>query len=156
MSGIRATVRWPAFAIAGVFLVGLIGAAIFFLMPDRKTVGSKGPLSPSASASAAREQRASVVTDVAPAPLPTALPLIGGEGTEADGYPKAHVDRPALRTLLWLRKFAELDRYFTEFEDAFEKDPRKEYWPLDAADAFSSAEEALGAPLDAWVRASPG
>lgn len=155
MSTMRATVRWPAFVVAGVFLVGVIGVASFFLMRDQTPVASYVPLSPAASASAARAKRAAVVADVAQAPLPTALPLLGGEGVDADGYPKAYVDGPALRALLWQSKFADLDRWFAEFQDAFEKDPRKEYWPLDAAEAFGSAEESIEPRLDAWVQASP-
>lgn len=156
MSGIRTTVRWPAFVVAGVFLVALVGGAVFFLMPDRKPLAGYVPMSPSASAAVARAERASVVADVAPAPLPTALPLLGGEGVDDNGYPKAYVDRPALRALLWQGKFADLDRWFAELQDAFEKDPRKEYWPTDAAESFASAEGMLGARLDAWVAASPG
>jgi tetratricopeptide (TPR) repeat protein len=156
MSGIRTTVRWPAFVVAGAFLLALVGTAIFILMPDRKPLAGYVPLSPSASAAIARAQRASVVADVAPAPLPTALPLLGGDGVDEDGYPKAYVDRPALRSLLWQGKFADLDRWFAELQDAFEKDPRKEYWPLDAAEAFGSAEALLEPQLDAWVKASPG
>lgn len=155
MSTMRTTVRWPAFVAAGVFLIGVVGAACFFLMRDQTPVASYVPRTPAASASAARAERASVVADVAPAPLPTALPLLGGEGVDADGYPKAYVDGPALRALLWQAKFADLDRWFAEFQDAFEKDPRKEYWPLDAAETFGSAEEMIEPRLDAWVHASP-
>jgi tetratricopeptide (TPR) repeat protein len=65
------------------------------------------------------------------------------------------VDGTALRSLLWHSKYADLDRYFAQFEDAFEADNKREYWIGDAADAFSSAESTLLPKFDAWVSASP-
>jgi tetratricopeptide (TPR) repeat protein len=103
-----------------------------------------------------RKERTTPVVEVAPAPLPTSLPLIGAEGTGADGMPLRYVDRPALRSLLWHRHFADLTRYFTELQDAFEADPTREHWPDDAAEAFATADPALREPLDAWVTASAG
>ena len=103
-----------------------------------------------------RQTRTSTITEVAPAPLPTGLPLRGKEGRDADGYPTQYVDRPALRSLLSHGKYEELTRYFEAYQAAFEEDPRHEYWPLDAAQAFESAEPELDAPLDAWVKATPG
>ena len=68
--------------------------------------------------------------------MPTGLPLRGKEGRDADGYPTQYVDRPALRSLLSHGKYEELTRYFEAYQAAFEEDPRHEYWPLDAAQAF--------------------
>jgi tetratricopeptide (TPR) repeat protein len=56
---------------------------------------------------------------------------------------------------LWHSHFEDLDRDFAHFEDAFEADSKREYWPQDAADAFGSAEPSLRPKLDAWVAASP-
>jgi tetratricopeptide (TPR) repeat protein len=91
----------------------------------------------------------------APAPVPTGIPLVGGDGTLPDGYPVAYVDGAALRSLLWHSRYDDLDRDFAHFQDAFEADNKREYWPQDAADAFGSAEPSLQPKLDAWVAASP-
>ena len=103
----------------------------------------------------ARAVRTSAVTLVAPAPLPTGLSLAGTEGKSADGAPTQYVDRPALRSLLAHARFADLTRDFERLEADFEADPSREYWPIDAADAFASAEPELQAPLDAWAAATP-
>ncbi len=102
-----------------------------------------------------RIARTTALVEVAPAPLPTGLPIVGSTTPGPDGYAPAHVDKPALRSLLWHRKFADLTRDFEQLEDAFEADPRKEYWPADAGDAFASAEPSLAPKLDAWVAATP-
>lgn len=114
----------------------------------------KGP--PTAEeAGRARVERQTKVAEVAPAPLPTALPLAGKEGTDADGYPLQYVDRAALRSLLRAQRYDDLTRYFEQLQSAFEADPKKEYWPHDAAAAFMSAEPELLPLLDGWVSASP-
>ena len=100
-------------------------------------------------------ERTRPVTTVAPAPLPAGLPLTGPEGTTADGYPRQWVDKAALRSLLWHGRFAELSRDIEELQARFEEDPLREYWPLDAAEAFASATPDLDAALDAWVKATP-
>jgi tetratricopeptide (TPR) repeat protein len=101
------------------------------------------------------ERLASVVGAVAPAPLPTGFPLVGNEGVLADGYPRQTVDRAAMRSLLWHKKYADLSRYIGMAQDAFEKDTKKEYWILDACDSFFSAEPALTEALNAWVASEP-
>ena len=102
-----------------------------------------------------RAERTRPVTTVAPAPLPAGLPLKGAEGTTSDGYPRQWVDKPALRSLLWHGRFAELSRDIEELQARFEEDPLREYWPIDAADAFASATPELDAALEAWVKATP-
>src|SRR5690349_13741531 len=92
---------------------------------------------------------------VAPAPAPASLPLVGESTRDADGYPMRHVDQPAMRSLLLQRKYEALNDYFEQLQTEFESDPRNEYWPIDAADAFRSQEPALRAPLDEWVAATP-
>jgi hypothetical protein len=108
-----------------------------------------------AAVTAAREDRERVRVHVTPSPLPQALPLLGPAGTDADGYPLEYVDRGGLRTLLEAHKYQELTSYFEQFQLAFESDPRKEYWPADAGDAFASSEPEIVTALDAWVAATP-
>jgi tetratricopeptide (TPR) repeat protein len=103
-----------------------------------------------------RKERARAVFLVAPGPIPLGLPLLGPDGVDSDGYPTRYVDRVGLRSLLVSHKYKELTSYFEQFEDAFEADPRKEYWPIDAGDSFASAEAELANELDAWVAATPG
>ena len=93
---------------------------------------------------------------VAPAAVPTALPLVGPEGVDGDGYPLKSVDRAALRSLLYHREFDALTTYMERLQTDFEADPKKEYWPFDAASSFDTAEPELREPLDAWVAAKPG
>lgn len=100
-------------------------------------------------------ERVKAITVVAPAPLPTALPLVGAEGRDADGYPTQYVDRTAFRSLLWHEKFEDLTRYLERLQADFEAEPTREDWPIDAADSFASAEPDLAARLDAWAKATP-
>lgn len=103
-----------------------------------------------------REERRLPVTELAPAPLRSGPPLLGQPGKDKDGYPTQFVDQALLRSLLYHARYPDLDAHFAAFQESFERDPRYEYWPIDAADAFSSAELELGSRLDAWVAASPG
>jgi len=80
---------------------------------------------------------------------------VGGDGKLPDGYPIAYVDQAALRSLLWHSKYDNLDRYFAQFQDAFDEDNKREYWIQDATDAFGSSESVLTPKLDAWVAAKP-
>jgi tetratricopeptide (TPR) repeat protein len=102
-----------------------------------------------------RSTREAPVVDVAPAPLPSGLPLVEREGTNALGYPRSYVDGPALRSLLEHRKFAELTRSFEQLQARFETDPKNELFPIVAASAFGSALPRLTPLLDAWVDHSP-
>jgi len=104
---------------------------------------------------AERAKRLSSVADIAPVSPPTSLPLVGVDGQDADGYPTRYVDRAALRALLWHTRYTDLTRYLEQFQAAFEADPRREYWPADAAETFSSAEPNLRVALDSWVEATP-
>jgi tetratricopeptide (TPR) repeat protein len=99
---------------------------------------------------------APVLGAVAPAPLPTGLPVLGDPaGRDSFGYPTQYVDKLGLRSLLWHGRFDELTRAFETYEDAFERDPTFEYWPIDAGEAFGSSEPELQRSLDAWASASP-
>lgn len=103
-----------------------------------------------------RVDRTHTVVVVAPAPLPTALPLKQRPGTDAFGYPKTYVDAAGLRSLLYYERYQELSKYFEEIQSAFEADNKKEMWTVQMADAFSSAEPELLPKLEAWARATPG
>ncbi len=100
----------------------------------------------------AERQRAAA--NIAPVIDPTTA-LIGPEGSDAEGRPLQIVDRAAVRALLVQKKYVELTAIFAKLQDAFEADPTREDWPMDAADAFDSAEPKLLPGLDAWVAASP-
>jgi tetratricopeptide (TPR) repeat protein len=108
-----------------------------------------------AKVQAKQAQRQAPAATIAPAPLPKDIPLLGPAGQDAAGYPNRYVDRAGLRSLLWHKRYADLTRYFEQFQSDFESDPRNEYWPSDAGDAFASAEPALRPALDAWVAATP-
>ena len=60
-----------------------------------------------------------------------------------------------MRALLLAGEYQKLTSYFEQLQSAFEADPRKEYWPDDAADSFASAEPETLPRLDAWVAATP-
>jgi len=107
------------------------------------------------SASEARAMRQSPITTVAPAPLPSGLPLVGREGTASDGAEAQYVDRAALRSLLWHGELATLSRDIETLQARFEEDPTRESWAIDASSAFESAEPQLAGSLDAWVKATP-
>ena len=99
--------------------------------------------------------RESPVSFIAPGPLPKGSILVGAAEKDGDGYPRQQVDQRALRSLLWHGRYAELDRFIEELQAAFERDWHKEYWPIDAGDAFASAEPELREQLDRWVAATP-
>jgi tetratricopeptide (TPR) repeat protein len=108
-----------------------------------------------AKAKVAREARQQPATDLAIAPLPKGMPLVEREGTDAWGYPRSYVDLAGVRSLLHHEKYTELTQYFEYFQQEFEKDPTKEYWPFRATLAFYSAEPELLPKLDAWASALP-
>lgn len=131
------------------FTVACVSAATTL----QSIAGERAP--DSAAADAKRAERQTAAATIALAPLRLGTPLLGPVGVDSGGYPTQYVDRAALRSLLSHGKYTELTRYFEEFQTAFEADPRKEYWPIDAGDAFASAEPELSPGLDAWVAATP-
>ncbi len=152
----------------GTLVLALIGISALILIrrhrppsptssnfPPPVAVPSVAPYYPTTSAEEMRRVRQTPVTTVAPAPLPVGLPLAGPPGTMDGGYPRQHVDKAALRSLLWHGRFAELTHDVEELQARFEADPFREYWPIEASDAFDSPEAELGTSLDAWVKATP-
>ena len=88
-------------------------------------------------------------------PPPTQLPMVGPAGTEPFGYPRAEPDQVGFLTLLYAKKFAQLDKYIDSLQASFEADFHKEYWPLTALTAFEVADPTLTPIVDEWVRRSP-
>ncbi len=126
----------------------------------------------SGSAAAERELRQKPVAEIAPFPIPAqrpsplpgatatstagaTFPLVGTGGDDEYGYPRQYVDRAALRSLLFHRRFTELTEAVERLQTAFEGDLRKEYWPNDAAEELGTGEAKLLPLLDAWAEASP-
>ncbi|MDF2694684.1 MAG: hypothetical protein K0S65_3067, partial [Labilithrix sp.] len=107
-----------------------------------------------ASARAARQAPGALI---APPPrvADAGAPLAGPEGIDKDGFPTQHVDRVVLRGMLMRKEYAALTELFERFQRDFEGDNNRETWPMEAADAFDSAEDALNESLDAWVAATP-
>src|SRR5262245_66547389 len=81
--------------------------------------------------------------------------MVGGPGVDGDGYPLETADKRAVLRLLRARKFDVLERWLNDLQSQFEADSRKEYWPLDALDAFNSADPTLVPLIDAWATDQP-
>ncbi|MFO0639968.1 MAG: hypothetical protein U0183_12200 [Polyangiaceae bacterium] len=94
--------------------------------------------------------RVAPVALVAPVPLSDGPPLLTHAPKDPRG-PKGYVDRAALRSLLYFKKYARLSAFFEEIQARFEKDPGDEHLVMEALDAFASADDALRAELDGWV-----
>lgn len=91
---------------------------------------------------------------VPPAPLPSGAPFLGADGVDPDGYPLRVVDRAAVLSLLWHRRYTELTRLIEDLQSDAEADFRREWWPYDAVGAFI-ADPRLVPLLDEWVAATP-
>lgn len=83
------------------------------------------------------------------------LAMVGGPGEDGDGYPLETVDKRAVLRLLRARQFDALDAWIVEAQDQLESDSRREYWVLDALDAFANPDPTLKALLNEWVEAKP-
>jgi tetratricopeptide (TPR) repeat protein len=90
-----------------------------------------------------------------PLPVPTALPFVGPEGNDADGYPRKTPSILGLRALLVAKRFDDLTRYAEELEDEAERNFKREYWALDSMRGFLIADPALEPLLDEWIEHSP-
>ena len=89
------------------------------------------------------------------APPPVEPGFVGSPGVDADGYPLATADKRVALRLLRARKFDSLEAWMTDLQTQFEADWHKEYWPMDALDAFGNPDPTLNALLDEWVAAKP-
>jgi tetratricopeptide (TPR) repeat protein len=88
----------------------------------------------------------------AAAPAPA---MVGGPGLDADGYPLETTDKRAVLRLLRARQFDTLETWLSDLQSQFESDWRKEYWPMDALDAFGNPDPTLKPLMDEWVEAKP-
>jgi tetratricopeptide (TPR) repeat protein len=138
--------------VLGLAVAAVVGAAVFCY---DKLKGLAVARATGTSAALQHTQPTLPAMIVAPAPLPSALPVVERPGKDAYGYPRSYVDGPALRSLLAHDRFAELSGYVEEFQREFEADASKELWPIRAAESFASADPELMPKLDAWVSASP-
>ncbi len=82
--------------------------------------------------------------------------MVGEPGTDAYGYPLTTADKRGLVSLLRHRRYADLSGYVESFQADFEADFRKEYWPIDALDAFDTADPSLEPLLEEWAKEMPG
>ncbi len=136
--------------------LGIVGAGAVLIMTDvplRVRRLLKQPTPPAASYLPPEPKV--VGPALAEQALPTEPPFVGEPGTDAAGYPLRRVDRIALLQLLRAGKFERLERFITGYQEQFEADYRKEYWPYDALMAFSIADPEVGKALDEWVAAMP-
>ncbi len=100
----------------------------------------------------------------APKPVPEPLPAVGApgeapfvgrEGTDEDGYPLRRPDQAELNRLLRAKQFEAVESHFDHYQEAFEQDFKKEYWPADALLAFRDADPTLAKVLNEWVEQFP-
>ena len=81
--------------------------------------------------------------------------MLGRNGTDAYGYPNDLPDKLTLLSLLREKRFEELSSHLESLQAAFEKDFRKEKWPMVAFDAFRIADKDVGGLIDEWLKATP-
>ena len=81
--------------------------------------------------------------------------MIGPAGEDADGYPLQTADKRAVLRLLRAGRFDALDDWIADLQAQFEADYHKEYWPIDALEAFGNADPTLAPLLDEWVDQRP-
>ncbi|MGC3998316.1 MAG: DUF4034 domain-containing protein [Anaeromyxobacter sp.] len=101
------------------------------------------------------EIRRSTWIETIPVALPAGVPLAGVVGTDADGYPTQFVDRPALRSLLRNRQFAELTAAFEYFQAEFERDPHREVWMSDATTTVGMPHPVELGLIEEWIKTTP-
>ena len=83
------------------------------------------------------------------------IPMVGDDGLDADGYPRAEPDLLYLRGLLRSRHFVELNKKIASLQAQFEADYHKEYWMNAAMGAFGVADPSLEPLLNEWIAAMP-
>jgi tetratricopeptide (TPR) repeat protein len=89
------------------------------------------------------------------ASIPKEPAFVGLKGKDKYGYPLRQPDKVAILNLLRLKRFDQLEKWMTHYQDEFEKNYRKENWPDIAVSAFYVADPKLGELLDKWVEQSP-
>jgi tetratricopeptide (TPR) repeat protein len=136
---------WKRVVVAVAALAAIVTVALY-----ARTLWGRHP-----RAEPDRSERQQLISVLVPSPIPTSLPLVGMEGRDADGYPTQFPDFAGLRSLLLHQRFDDLTRYFEAYQAKFEADNRYEYWPIDAAHTFNSAEPELDPLLEAWSKHSP-
>ncbi len=80
--------------------------------------------------------------------------FVGSAETDSDGYAPQTVDQVAVASLLRSQRFVDLDRAIAVYQAEFERNFHREYWPLDAMDAFDTPDPALSPLLDRWIAAN--
>ncbi len=93
-----------------------------------------------------------VVADI---DVPQKRPMVGEDGVDEFGYPKEVVDKIGILALLRNREYAKLTEYIESFQNEFEADFKKEYWPHQAIESFSTADPRIEPLLDEWVERHP-
>src|SRR5690242_5163136 len=99
----RAVRPW-LIVVFGLLVLGGAVVVVFEVVKAKKAATTTRAQT-SASVAEARKERQRPALHVAPAPLPRALPLVGPDGKDADGYPTRDVDPAALRSLLHFGKY---------------------------------------------------
>lgn len=84
-----------------------------------------------------------------------ALPLVGPKKKDKWGYPLQKPDKIALRALAIEGRFDELEAHFAAYQKKFASNPKYEFWPIMACEAFNDAHSELGAAVSAYVEAKP-
>lgn len=90
-----------------------------------------------------------------PATVTEEVPFVGLEGVDAYGYPFRKPDKAVVLGALQQGRFALLERWMAFFQDAFERDFRKEFWPDTMLYSFTNIDPEVGKRLDEWVAKSP-
>lgn len=93
--------------------------------------------------------------EVDPPLMPESPVFVGVDGFDVDGYPLRMPDRGVLRHMALSGRFDELTDWIERWQTDFEANPRLEYWPMTALDAFSTADPRLNDAINAWVASHP-
>ncbi len=123
-----------------------------------RVVNRKPPATPSlvrsVSATAVAESPAAITPSARSSDTrPELLPASAEE--DNFGYPSQTVDRLAVRGLLWVKAYDELDALLSAYADSAQRDYRLEYRLFDAYDAFRVAVPAMEPLLSEWVKLRP-
>lgn len=126
--------------------IASVGGLYAYFRHQRALVEADGPTEPEVGA---------VVAALPGIPEHKGTVMLGRTGTDEYGYPRDLPDKLTLLALLRAKGFEDLNTHIESLQDAFEEDFRKEKWPSVAFGAFDTADPALGALIDEWVKATP-